>query len=598
MRLLEGIEAWLRAGVPAAGVDGETARKVLIVRVATLALLILGAPFIVQYWRLGVPHMSLAVMAAMTLGGANLIMLRRVEWAGACGHLATATLFLLLMVSNLSSGGFYDPNLAWLYVIPLCSFLLTDLRGGWVWTGVTVAAVAGFWLLPEWGIQIPDAVPPEQHAAQSLANRLSAVFAVGLLANGFVYVQRITEQNLRRANEEAETASLAKSAFLASMSHEIRTPMTAILGYADVLDDEFELSTDQRRAVRTIRRNGEHLLQIINDILDLSKIESGRLDVERTRFSPVQALQDVEALMRVRADAKGLDFSVTYEGAMPETILGDPLRVQQVLFNLIGNAIKFTEVGSVRVRVRQVPGESGLGLEICVVDSGVGLVAEDRDRLFSAFAQAEASTTRRFGGSGLGLAICARLCELMRGSVDVESELGAGSTFRFMLWDVQAEGSIAPEELGPQCDPEGPERDSLHSTRPYDGFRFLLAEDGPDNQRLIGHLLRRLGATVAVAENGRVAVDQALAAADEGMAFDLILMDMQMPELDGYEATRELRHAGYLRPIVALTAHAMAHERQGCLDAGCDDFATKPIDRPRLFAAIDRLIAPAKPPSH
>jgi len=268
-----------------------------------------------------------------------------------------------------------------------------------------------------------------------------------------------------------------------------------------------------------------------------------------------------------------------------------------VLFNLIGNAIKFTEVGSVQVHVRQVRCEAGLGLEVRVVDSGVGLAAEDRDRLFSAFAQAEASTTRRFGGSGLGLAICARLCELMRGSVDVESELGAGSTFRFMLWDVQAEGSIAPQELGAPGDVEAPEHDSSRSSRPYDGFHFLLAEDGPDNQRLIGHLLRRLGATVAVAENGRVAVDQALAAADEGMAFDLILMDMQMPELDGYEATRELRRAGYLRPIVALTAHAMAHERQGCLDAGCDDFATKPIDRSRLFEAIDRLIAPAKPPS-
>jgi CheY-like chemotaxis protein len=375
------------------------------------------------------------------------------------------------------------------------------------------------------------------------------------------------------------------------MSHEIRTPMTAILGYADVLLEEGDLSRapeNRIEAICTIRRNGLHLLQIINDILDLSKIEAGKMTVESAACSPIQLLADVESLMRVRADAKRLTLEFRGEGELPETIQSDPTRLRQILVNLVGNAIKFTERGSVRVVARLVGGASSR-LEFDVVDSGVGMTEEQTGRLFQAFSQADASTTRRFGGTGLGLVISKRLASMLGGDVMVvATSPGAGTTFRLTL----AVGSLADAKLiSAEGKPLPPIKDKLPLaadvwTNRLAGVRLLVAEDGLDNRRLIAFVLQKSGEGVVTVENGQLAVEEVEAAWQAGRPFDVILMDMHMPVMDGYQAVALLRAKDYRLPIIALTAHAMTGDRERCLAIGCDDYASKPIDRTRLIEQI------------
>jgi len=445
-------------------------------------------------------------------------------------------------------------------------------------------------------------------------------------------VERI--DSLRRATQAAEQASRAKSEFLANMSHEIRTPMTAILGYIEQVADgvshrcshQCEYGSGQLpEHVATISRNAHLLLQIINDILDFSKIEAGRVEVEQVACSPVQLLADVRSLMAVRAESKKLPLRCGFAGPIPETITSDPTRIRQVLVNLVSNAIKFTETGAIDVTGRLhdsgerltgrvldgPPARTGEALKrgpagppakqeqdthrtprlsFEIRDTGIGLTGEQIQRLFQPFTQADASTTRQFGGTGLGLAISKRLAGLLGGDVTVESTPGKGSTFRVTF----ATGSLDGVRLleNPDLSVSGTSvASSSHSQMVrLDGCRVLLVEDGPDNQRLIGLLLRKAGATVELADNGRIALQKALAAARGGEAFDVILMDVQMPEMDGYEASRRLRAAEYDGPIIALTAHAMEQDRRRCLAAGCNDYATKPFDRNRLLEIVRRHV--------
>lgn len=394
--------------------------------------------------------------------------------------------------------------------------------------------------------------------------------------------------------DEAERANQAKSEFLANMSHEIRTPMTAILGYTDLLLEEGDITKAPRHrveALHTIQRNGEHLLALINDILDLSKIEVGKIGVESITCSPRQLLLEVESLMRLRAQARNLALIVEAADGLPATIESDPTRLRQILVNLVGNAIKFTECGSVTIAARFVPGDQPQ-LLIDVSDTGTGMTPEQVQKLFRPFTQADTSTTRRFGGTGLGLTISKRLAQMLGGDVSIVcSAPGVGTTFRLTLDIAGAVETEVADEPAPRRDTETlrnailPQPAAERATLPA-GFRILLAEDGPDNQRLISFVLRKAGAEVVVVDNGQLAVDQALAAFRRGEPFDLILMDMQMPLMDGYAATALLREKGYSLPIIALTAHAMSGDREKCLAVGCSDYATKPLDRQRLLAQV------------
>jgi PAS domain S-box-containing protein len=384
----------------------------------------------------------------------------------------------------------------------------------------------------------------------------------------------------------ADVANQTKSEFLANMSHEIRTPMTAILGFNDILLDNVT-KPENIDAARTVKQNGEYLINLINDILDLSKIEAGKLDVEQFDCSPHEIVANVVSLIRARATTKGLALDVRFDGLIPETIQSDPTRLRQILINILGNSIKFTETGSIQfvTRLLNEPGEEPK-LQFDVIDTGIGIAAGQIEQLFQPFTQADNSTTRQFGGTGLGLTISKRLTELLGGEISVSSTIGKGSTFSVTvstgpLDDVRlihTAVEAAVETVDAKVADETPA--SLHDCR------ILLAEDGPDNQRLIGFILKKAGAEVTLADNGQIGFELATAAMTENRPFDVILMDMQMPVLDGYEATRRLRKDGYCRPIIALTAHAMSTDRQKCLDAGCDDYATKPVDRKKLIEIV------------
>ncbi len=425
--------------------------------------------------------------------------------------------------------------------------------------------------------------------------------------------QSRTEANVARL--EAENANRAKTDFLASFSHEIRTPMTAILGYADILLDPSINENQKVNSVQVIRRNGEHLLKLINDILDIAKIEAGKMMVENIDCSIEDIVFHVESLMRDLAASKKIGLTTSFQGPIPRVCKSDPTRLRQVLINLVGNAIKFTSQGSVQLVTSFETATSSADhlIRFDVIDTGIGLSVEQSAKLFEPFCQAEESTERRFGGTGLGLAISRRLAQLMGGDISIESEAGRGSTFTLRI----AASNMKPEVYTPELYTPNPvhnrtvtnqveaERSGLaHKTRSaakYDG-RVLLAEDGPDNQRLIRFQLSKLGIEVDVADNGLIAVQKFDVAEREGRPYQLVLMDMQMPELDGYAAARHLRARGWKGPIVALTAHAMAGDRERCLDNGCSDYLAKPIDRRELLRVLDETLGtsdtpPAAPPA-
>jgi signal transduction histidine kinase len=387
----------------------------------------------------------------------------------------------------------------------------------------------------------------------------------------------------------AQEGTKAKGEFLANVSHELRTPVTAILGYTDILLDEIAGLPAQEYAA-VVKRNGERLLELINDVLDLSKAECAELVIEPANCSPTQLAEEVVASMRVRADAKHLSLTTRYVGPLPETVLTDPLRLRQVLANLVGNAIKFTDQGAVQLAVRMDSEDSSASLCFDVADTGIGMNEEQIDRLFQPFTQVDKSAVRKAGGTGLGLCISKRLVEAMGGSIQVSSVPGGGSTFTVKIglgsldgvrMTQITEGTVQPS---PSPRPETPASGTALSGR------VLLVEDGLDNQRLFSLLLCKAGAQVTAVENGQLAVRAALTANGMGEPFDLILMDMQMPVLDGYQATRQLRALGCVTPIIAVTAHAMPDDCQKCLDAGCNGYLTKPIDRQKLLASAAQWI--------
>jgi signal transduction histidine kinase/CheY-like chemotaxis protein len=391
---------------------------------------------------------------------------------------------------------------------------------------------------------------------------------------------------LRHTMLDLQRATQAKSAFLANVSHEVRTPLSAILGYADLMLDPAQTERERLESAETIRRNGQHLLTIINQILDVAKIEAGQMQVESIPCDVPTVLRDVVELMRGAAHKRGLSVEVRVLTPMPRTIHTDPTRLKQILLNLIGNAIKFTERGGVSVSVRYHVTHK---LTIAVADTGIGIPADKLGELFQPFAQADQSHSRRFGGTGLGLALARDLARLLGGDITVASVAGQGSTFTLEVGTGEVAGPfVVTLDDDASAQPSDPGAAPNGGKTELVGVQLLLAEDAPDSQRLIATILRGRGARVALASDGRHAtrlIREALAA---GNAFDLVLMDMQMPELDGYGATAAIRELGYAGPIIALTANAMAGDRDRCLAAGCNDYATKPLDARALLALVRR----------
>ncbi len=388
------------------------------------------------------------------------------------------------------------------------------------------------------------------------------------------------EQKLTEAMEKAESASEAKSQFLANMSHEIRTPMNAIMGFSDIIANQ-ELSDEQHQYIQIIRDSARNLLQVIGDILDLSRIEAGKLDVELKCCDLGVLVRSVESMVGGQAGEKGLDLKVVRGPDVPAMIRTDPSRLRQCLINLLGNAIKFTERGrvSLEVSVQETEGAEVICFE--VEDTGPGIPLEKQQAIFDGFTQADESTTRRYGGPGLGLTITKHLVELLGGSISLSSEVGKGSKFTLML----AADAVTNDASESQCrQAESTGNNSQRMWRQFSG-RALVVEDCRTNQILLKTMLEKSGFEVDIAPDGAEAIGRV-----HSCSYDIILMDMQMPGVSGYEAAETLRADGVTTPIIAVTAHAMADDRAKCIAAGCDDYLSKPVDRSRLFETLARYV--------
>jgi len=394
------------------------------------------------------------------------------------------------------------------------------------------------------------------------------------------------EREIRKAKDIAEAANKAKSEFLANMSHEIRTPLNSILGFSQLLCEAMLSEGEKVSFIETIDRNGRALTQLIDDILDLSKVEAGHVSLDIVNFSLNNLIKDLMLTLKNAASIKGLVLELQQTDSIPTGIKSDPVRLKQILLNVIGNAIKFTHSGTVTISIdtfQLTEGDEHF-LRFRITDTGIGISDAAKKRIFQPFAQADSSTTRRFGGTGLGLALSRKLAIALGGNIELSaSKLNEGSTFSVWISLVghhseSSKHTLVSEDIDLDLEKNNP-------SLPLSGYRILVAEDSSDNRTLIHQLLTRSGAKVELVENGQEAVDQV-----KSTNFDLVIMDLQMPIVDGYKATKELRRQGFKQPIIALTAHAMAGEKENAKAVGFDDYVTKPINAKALIQSLVELL--------
>jgi signal transduction histidine kinase len=554
------LENFLSSGIR----DGEDTgflRRIRVLNITGLTLVVFASIWSISFLSHRVWAVGATILAMVMAEVAVLVLLRRFRRPALFSNITIGLLLMGISLSNWFTGGLSGANVTPFFIVPVIAIALMG-RWGLVWALTTFLVMAGFGMLAFDGYVFPNVIPDTEKELDKALTWATAFFFLAALAYHYESTRSGAERRILEEKDRAEEAARTKSQFLANMSHELRTPLNAIMGLTD-LTLRTDLDDDQRKKLQKVKEQAYSLLGMVEDVLDVSRMEAARLEILVAPFDPRALAKDIIGDYMFRADSKGLELRLEMGDGLPDRLRGDAALVKKILGNLLDNAVKFTDTGSITVRVE--PGHPS-GLTFMVEDTGIGIPPEETGDIFDAFTQVDSSTTRRHDGTGLGLAICRQITEALGGDIVVESRVGGGTRFR--VWLPFAVAGLSAEGA--------------------DGRRILAVEDDEVSRELVEIILRGAGFLVDTAPDGRSAVE-----AVRSGGYDLVLMDVQMPGMDGLGATRQIRsneRKDQRVPIVAITAYALQEERKRCLEAGMDDFVTKPIEPESLVKTVRRWV--------
>ena len=554
------LESFLSSGIKDGG-DVDFMRRIRVLNITGLMLVVFASVWSISFWSYGEWAVGAAILAMVMVEAGVVVLLRRFPRPVLFSSVTVGLLLFGISVSNWFTGGIGGANITPFFIVPVIAIALMG-RWGLLWALATFLVMVGFGILAFEGYAFPQVIPDSARELDMALTWATAFFFLAVLAYHYESTRKRAEERIVEEKERAEEAARTKSQFLANMSHELRTPLNAVLGLTD-LTLRTDLGDEQKKNLTRVKEQAYSLLDMVEDVLDVSRMEAARLEILVAPFDPRVLLEKTVEDFRARAESKGLRLDLELDEGLPAQVRGDAALVKKVIGNLLDNAVKFTDEGSITVRAES---DSRSGLAFMVEDTGIGIPPDQLGHIFDSFTQVDSSTTRRYGGSGLGLAICRQITESMGGNIGVGSRPGRGT--RFTVWLPFAEAR-ADAQAG-------------------NGRRILAVEDDEVGRELVVTILRGAGYLVDTVVDGNSAVEAVGAG-----GYDLVLMDVQMPGMDGLGATRQIRTGepeGRRVPIVALTAYALEEERQRCLEAGMDDFVTKPIEAESLVKTVRRWL--------